>query len=354
MKKAVICLVMIAGVSLAVRLGAQEIRRIVRILNNPPAPESPAKEAAEEETSVEEQTTPLFYLRDRSKVAGLPQIEFLLVQTRYGALRIPRNELVRVRFVPRVDAGVQQKVSALLAQLGSDDFDAREVAMDGIRKIGLPALPLIREAVNSSNEEVKTRAGLLVEELEELKEKQGGAGDALPSLEGTDDEIVTTRMTIKGRVEADRFTVGSRYGNLVIDVADIQTISFQSVGPTSQKWDVDPKFQPPGNWYDTKFDVEKGQKISLEASGIVTVNNYSVSCGPTGTRQWGGTSWNNFAQLSLVGKIGKKGKPFAVGANYRGKSAAKGRLYLAIVAFSYNPTGAVGKYTVKARTGGSD
>lgn len=323
---------------------AQDVEAVIQILDGklPPVakPEKPKESARPSSESV-----PIFHLRDRSRVAGVPRLENLLVRTRYGVLSIPRNEILRVRFVRRVDPEVETKVSQLIEQLGDEDFDTRENAMDALRKVGSAALPLVRAAASSDNEEVKNRAEILVEELEEGA--SNGGGDSLPALHGTDDEIVTTRMRIKGRIEMQNVTISSRYGDLLVNIADLHTISFRRAGPAGRKLDVQPTFQPPGNWLDTKLTVEKGQKLRIEASGTVSVARYGMSSGPTGTRRYSGSTFKNFAMLSLVGKVGKKGEAFLVGNKYRGKAKKGGKLYLGIVAFRYDPGGAVGKFNVK-------
>ena len=45
---------------------------------------------------------PHFYFRDRSKVAGDPSFENLQVETSYGTLQIPRDQIIQVRFAFRL------------------------------------------------------------------------------------------------------------------------------------------------------------------------------------------------------------------------------------------------------------
>ena len=79
---------------------------------------------------------PLFYFRDKSKVAGYPGIQAIEVITAFGALRVPIRELVRVRFAPRVAKEIQEQIDTLIEALGSDDFDARESASERLIEIG--------------------------------------------------------------------------------------------------------------------------------------------------------------------------------------------------------------------------
>jgi hypothetical protein len=337
----------------AAGLGAQDVEKIARILKEkPPAPAAAA--AAPESAAPAAPATPLLYLRDGSKVAGVPRLDVLEVETRYGTLKIPTAEITRVRFARRLDPALEKKVNELIQQLGDEDFDRRENAMLELRKIKLPALAGLRAATNSANEELKNRAKLLVEEFEEWQKKNSTEKDSMPHLRGSDDEIVTDRMTIRGRVLAEDLVVDSRYGELAILVADLQGITFRRPSALSRRLQIAPSYQPPNNWLDTEMAVEKGQSLKIEAGGIISVSNYNVSSNPAGTQQWGGSSFGGFPMLSLIGKIGKNGKPFLVGTQHKSKPRKTGDLYLAVVPFSHYPQGASGSYQVKINISGGE
>ena len=133
------------------------------------------------------------------------------------------------------------------------------------------------------------------------------------------------------------------------DIADLQAVTFQSVGAVSKKLQIQASYQPPGNWLDTKMNLEKGQRLRIEASGTMHVSNYGVSSGPGGTRYGGGNSYKKFPQLALIGKVGKNGKEFLIGKKYKSKAPKAGKLRLSVVPFRYHPSGAAGKYDVKVR-----
>ncbi|HZT82601.1 MAG TPA: HEAT repeat domain-containing protein, partial [Gemmataceae bacterium] len=60
----------------------------------------------------------------------------------------------------------RQKVAALVRRLGSDDFPAREEATKALVAVGPPALPLLRQALNDPDAEVKRRARGCIEAIE--------------------------------------------------------------------------------------------------------------------------------------------------------------------------------------------
>lgn len=313
---------------------------------------SPSTPAAKEST--EKQSPPIFYLHDLSKIAGFPKLDALQVETQYGSLSIPKDQLVRIRFARRLAPDLQAKIQDLIGELGNDDFDKREAATQALKEIGPAALELLHKATKSTNEEVKNRSEILVGQLGKPAEGKASEDENLLQLAGSDDEVVTTRMTIKGRIPHEEFIIDSRYGELHIRTSDLTGVSFRPTGPSSMKAEVTTQYQPQGNWFDTKFDLSKGQKIKIEASGQVSVRNYGISSGPDGNREWGGNSFGSFPMLSLVAKIGKKGQPFLIGNAYNGKARGSGRLYLAIVPFSPYPGGAAGSYQVKGQVSGGE
>ena len=312
----------------------------------PAPPPEKDKEAADK--------APIFYLRDGSKIAGMPRLETLQVTTSYGVLNIPRDQLVRIRFARRVDAATRSRVEGLIEDLGNEDFDRREAASNSLAEVGPDALQLLRKALKSSNEEVKNRATRLIERIDSKGEGKTEKDEALPELVGAEDEVTTAKMTVRGTVSGEEIGIDSRYGELKIRIADLAGAIFRTSGASAGKVEVSAQNQAPQNWVDTKLDVEKGQKLKIEATGQITVRNYGISSGPEGNRDWGGNSFNNFPMLALVGKIGRRGQPFLIGPSFTGKANASGRLHLAVVPFTPYAGGATGSYQVKIQTVGGD
>jgi hypothetical protein len=312
--------------------------------------------AAEARESKPKDVSPVFHLRDQSRIAGKPKLKSLDVETRYGPLSIPLDQLVRVRFARRLPAELQAKIESLIKELGDEDFDKREAATAGLKEIGAPALDAIRKAAKSDNDEVKNRAdGIIGGLAAAAKPPPAADDDSMPQLSGTEDEITTTRMTVKGHVNIEEIALETQYGDLHVAVSDLGGITFRTSGPSTAKATVSCQNQPPQNWLETKVELEKGQKLKIEATGQVTVRNYGIVSGPDGNRDYSGhATFNNFPMLSLVGKVGKKGEPFLIGNSYTGKVRGQGKLYLGIVTFSPYPGGSVGSYQVKVHSLGME
>ena len=317
---------------------------------DPAASEKPP-EAPGSVASKPSRNPPIFFLRDGSKVAGMPELENLSVETRYGTLTIPKADIIRLRLAPRVDAEKGQLIESLVQQLGSEDFDEREAAMDALREMGAPALAALQSAKDSDDEETANRAEILVSEIEtQVEEDDAAHGDEISSTTEGMDEVIARRFTIKGTIESSQFKINTKYGPLELKVADIVGVDFQSGGKVERSLDIAGSKTVPQNWVASKVTLQKGQPLALRASGNLFVQNYNLSCGAGGTTRYSGSTFKNFPQLSLVGRIGKKGKEFLVGENFKGKANATGVLYLGVVPFRRNYA-ATGSYKVKIVAG---
>jgi len=92
-------------------------------------------------------------------------------------------------------------------------------------------------------------------------------------------------------------------------------------------------FAEKNKWFDSQADLAEGEEFKLRSSGtIILASLNGTKCGPDGTRSVNRTStssaFKGFPTGSLVGKIGKTGKPFLVGSDYSGVVEKKGRLFL--------------------------
>lgn len=67
------------------------------------------------------------------------------------------------------------KIDALIQQLGSDDYAAREKATEELRKIGPPAREALRKAAENPDPEIQSRARALLKEIEKPEKAADGA-----------------------------------------------------------------------------------------------------------------------------------------------------------------------------------
>lgn len=301
--------------------------------------DEPAKEAKDSQGTGQVRKSspspPMFHMRDGTRLAGVPAAEGIRIKTAYGVLTVPMRELVKIRFCSSVDSNLSEKIAALIQQLGHEEFDLREEASEQLTAIGIPALKTLEAAQKSEDEEIKSRAEKLVAQLEGTIEEDDEAEIHLVPLDGEEDEVETAEFTIKGQIEEKNFMVKTRYGSLDFKRTDILSIVFQEPLVTRLSFEVPGStLAEKNNWFDSQADLAEGEKFRLKASGIITLAMYgNTKCGPDGTRtisRTPTTAFKSFPTGSLVGKIGKTGKPFLVGSDYDGVVEKRGRLYLGI------------------------
>ncbi len=71
----------------------------------------------------------------------------------------------------------QQKIADLIKQLGSDDFATRDAASNELLKIGIEALPALKEALKSEDPSVQSYAEYLVPKIEGGREGRRARGN---------------------------------------------------------------------------------------------------------------------------------------------------------------------------------
>ena len=341
--RALLPLVFLAAL-LAARSGwSQDAGKIAEILRKAAeakeetGPKTPSKTRPEEEEGL-----PIFLLRDRARIPARPAFETISVRTRYGILKIPREQLISVRFAPRIDPALEKKTAALVERLGSSASPEREAAADALVNLGEPALAALKRLAPGAGEEVRPGILEVVSRIEKTgKKKSRGAG----KYNGTLDEIHTELMTFRGEILTEGFPLKTRYGELLIKAVDLEAIRFKADGRTNRVVHVAPSFQPSGAWLDTRMDVGKNKLLTIKSSGETSIESWKLAADPDGTNRYSTFKSNQgFPMLALVGKIGKSGKPFKAGKKYRLRSKAAGRLYLAIQPFDYEPAGVDGQY----------
>jgi vacuolar-type H+-ATPase subunit H len=102
---------------------------------------------------------------DGTYVVGKIEIDEFKVETEYGTLTVPREELIRVKIGKNANKELKEKITSLIEQLGDEEFKAREEASKKLSKLGKVALQELRTAVKSEDIEVRTRAEKLVKEI---------------------------------------------------------------------------------------------------------------------------------------------------------------------------------------------
>ena len=290
-------------------------------------------------------------LADGSVVRLVLLDESIEVATRYGRLAVPLREVRRIDFGLRFPEGVEKRIGAAVANLGSPDYRQREAAsaeLLGLRELALPA---VQAAVKSADAEVVRRAKDLLQAL----------GERVPAEKRLKphDAIVTDEFPVVGRVQGAALRARSpHFGEVRLKLADLRSLRALGYGGEADVVvDAARHGLPVENWLDTRVELSEGDKLTVTASGEVDVyplggeaNTYV--CGPKGPKRWGRDPGrpSDPPAGALLGKVGESGKPFLIGESYEGAVAAGGRLYLRIVGSPWQVP-AAGKYAVKVRGG---
>jgi hypothetical protein len=298
-------------------------------------------------------------MHDDSQLSVLLLDPSVTVVTKYGRLVIPAADVRRIEPGFRYAPGVEERVNMAIDDLGSPEFRTREDAEGVLISLGAGAVPGVRRATKSADAEVVNRANAV---LKNLRGK-------LPAdaLDARDHDVVdTTEFTARGRIEATQVKVRTKhFGEASLPLADIRTFaSARNAGSTEVPLDA-ALYGKSNNvqwvWLETNIDVQAGQSLDITATGQVDLNpaqagqflgtpagNVTVNGAVQNFQpgQFGGTGMPG----QVVGRVGPAGTPFVIGAAYKGKVAAGGKLFLRIAGSPWNNDSS-GTYTVKVTPG---
>jgi hypothetical protein len=178
---------------------------------------------------------------------------------------------------------------------------------------------------------------------EEGEEKKEGKEKDKPAKAPDEDEVVTVRFTLTGKVEIDKLEVDTGRGKLTVTRKDIQGIMFPR--PYLEK---SVEVKPTGEWLDTGIKLLEGQEVAMSTEGVIKISSTSFS--PDG-KAWveKATDSPQFSEgCHLVGRVGEKGKELAVGKAHTTTAPEDGKLYLRIK-LPETEEEATGTYKVKLR-----
>ena len=214
-----------------------------------------------------------------------------------------------------------------------------------------------------------TKYGPLTIPAGDLKRVEFGRGDKPV------DTVEAVEFTARGKLETAELKVKTKeFGEATLKASALASVRFTPPGGGGAELTMEAvKYarQNWAEWLDTGVEVAAGDSLEVVASGTLEMMPQSPghqTVGPNG----GGPSVSQpppggdlrppypagssrarpfWLSGQLVARIGKDGKPFPVGAAYKEKATAAGRVYLVIApnAFSTDP---VGSYKVTVRIGG--
>ncbi len=257
-------------------------------------------------------------------------IEHIDVETEFGALKVPIAKIQR--FYPGLDSfpQLESKIQTLVADLGDKNFDVREKSHAELVEMG----PLIRLEINRFDDggsvERKKHLAEIKKKIEEILDDSDDLDDSIapPLIRG--DRIETDQFTIVGKIVQPEFRMRSKYGDMVVQLADIKmgdrafNVTTAEIRRTVEIDAMD--FFPDGTT--TKIRVNRGDKISINATGTVNWTNWNSACGPDGMSDKGQFSGHNSGML--LARIGDSSDLIKVGSKATFTAPRSGVLYLGI------------------------
>lgn len=257
------------------------------------------------------------------------------VQTKYGKLIVPVEDIRKIEVGLHIPADQAKQIEHAIKRLSSSVWKEREAAGKDLVQTGHLALPALRRAAFSSDQEVAIRADALVKQIVEKVPAE------LASLRD-EDVLHTTEGPITGRLLAPTIAAKSTYfGNVTLSLADVRGMHMRHVGVMTFAVDAGDE------WKQMDFYVDGRSRLTIDASGQVDIFPQAAGqyiIGPKGYHTTGKGSL--FPAGSLIGKIGESGRIFVIGEQYAGEMKEEGRLYLMIVPSPWNNV-SVGQYKVR-------
>lgn len=271
--------------------------------------------------------------------------ENLEVQTKYGKLTIPLNEVRRVEFGLHVPPDVNQQINQSIKRLASDVYKERDLASKDLIQVGHFAYPSLQRASRSSDQEVAYRATSVIRQISERVSPD--------LLKLRDEDVITTaEFTVIGKITSQTIKANSpHFGDVNLKLSELRTMHLrQHGGKLDLTLDAAKHGSGLDQWCDTGVTVDAGQRIMVTSDGSVDLwpqgpGQYMAPPKGYNTAGKGG----QFMAGALVAKIGENGKAFYIGDRYEGTAPEDGRLYLLIVPSPWNNASA-GQYRVRIQT----
>lgn len=150
--------------------------------------------------------------------------EILLLQTKYGEMKVPASSLRRVEFAGRTPSSVSTVVSEAVSNLGHPDFTIRETATQTLKDLKDRAYPACLPATKSADPEVARRA---VEICKSIEDKVGRQNLSVKPF----DIIHTDDSKLSGTLKCESLKVmTAQFGEQQLRLSDIREVRHKDEG----------------------------------------------------------------------------------------------------------------------------
>jgi hypothetical protein len=264
------------------------------------------------------------------------------VQTRYGKLTIPVQEIRRIDLGLHLSEATQQRIEAAVKQLGSDAYKERDQAVRQLVALGAQAVPALHQAAKSRDLEAAHRAEAALEQIRARVPEQAQQVRA-------DDLVETAVFPVVGRIVTPSLKARSAYfGDIDLRLTELRQVRLQgSAGDRDVLVDASKHGSAPGQWLDTGVEVSDRSRLRISAAGSVDLWPQTPGQYMTNPKGYGNNANADGALPGmLVGRVGESGNVFRIGDTYEGHAKERGRLFLHIVPSPWNNASS-GSYRVQ-------
>ena len=272
------------------------------------------------------------HLLDGSIIGGDIKTESIDVKTAYGTLNVPISRIVQI--YPGLNSRPEytKKITQLVEELGGPSAAGRDAAQKELISMGVEIRTVLAQLGSGGNAERKKRIAQIQANFEEEIEANQEEFLEIDRSMIFDDTIVTPDFSIVGEIQQKQFDVKSKFGDLKVKLGDIK-LADRAIELTRP--DVRRSVSVPAMaFFQTKpqstgIRVNKGDKISIRADGIVQWNNWNSSSTPEGLTNR--SQWNGINSGKLTARIGSDNSGCVqIGSRNDFVAKSNGILYLGI------------------------
>lgn len=293
-------------------------------------------------------------LRDGNVITGTSNsITSVTLNTAYGKLDIPIKNVSTIKFGITPEESNKTKVVNLIKQMGDATEEKRQAAYDELVKLSINTIPVISEYIYGSEYQASEFTDYTPEGALSEMESTYGVEDGF-----SDKDVVTIdyEYTMGGTFALKTIALKTEYGDLNVPKEKIKEVEVsyydESTGDKTFKLLANKHISgnEDGGWLNTGIKVKSGQKITINASGEITLESLSGNkYTPDGnaTSDYESDYSSTYPTYgNVIYKIGESGESIKAGSKYSGKATESGTLFLSIYETVYNASN-TGSYTVK-------
>jgi len=288
-------------------------------------------------------------LMDGSVLAGKLSVSDLAIDTKFGSLRVPVDQIQS--FMPGLSSHPQfkQQIVDYVNDLGADLFADREKAQQALMKIGPDIRPELERMAKTAEAEKLNRLQKIIEDFDTMNSDDDNKAMGW----ATDDVIVTPGFTVVGRITTPGFSVSSNYGTLNLKLEDIRNAAREVAGPEEirKNFTVNGTAFSQRLYTNTSIKLSKGDQVIVTATGTLTMTPWGNNqvCTPDGGSNFGSVGAGIMGG-TLVGKIGDGGPMVKLGSKATFTADRAGVFQLGIASQGDYPSyNFPGEYQVKIR-----